>query len=220
MHTVDGLKAVSAYSQADEEVVRLIPSINTSRNESDSALVRAKEHHLATALTDREAALDTLAEILTTLHTFVERLRKIDARARQLLLDASSQQGFEFAFYEGMWGSWTMDAFVRFLASLTTQYAVSTADLQTALDQLTPQRPVATPTQGAAQTLSTAAALSSASQSAPSADQASTPSPEAAEKHRKRLNEAWAFLPYLIKTGPASEKFFEKVCEVDVGQWE
>lgn len=111
MLTVDGLKAVSAYSQADEEAVRLVGSIQQSRRAGDPALLHAKEHHLATALGDRETGLDTMAEVLRTLHSFVDRLRKLDARARQLLLDASAQQGFEFALRDGMWGSWTMDAF-------------------------------------------------------------------------------------------------------------
>lgn len=118
MLTLDGLKTVSAYSQADEEVSRLLPSISQSKSTANSALARAKEHHLATALHDREVALDTLAEILATLHTFVERLRKIDARSRNLLLEAAAQQGLEFAFYDGMWGNWTMDAYGMLLLLL------------------------------------------------------------------------------------------------------
>lgn len=111
------------------------------------------------------------------------------------------------------------------MASLTRQYAISTADLQSALDQLTPHRlHVATPP---AKTLSTAAALSSAGSDSYTSPDASTqasgfalPSPEAGEKQRKRLNEAWAMLPFLVKTGPTSERFFENICEVEVGQWD
>lgn len=127
---------------------------------------------------------------------------------------------------QGYLANLTVGSKVRAMADLTSQYAVSSADLQSALNQLTPARPHA-PTQAQVhalpQTLSTSAALSSAQGqggSLASSSEHALASPEAAEKQRRRLNEAWALLPYMGKTGPSSEKFFESVCEVDVGQWQ
>ncbi|KDN53420.1 hypothetical protein K437DRAFT_71140 [Tilletiaria anomala UBC 951] len=211
--TYEGLEAVAAYTQADEDTDRLDAALGTvekgsAHPEEEGLSFRktqlSKQQQLASVLFDREGALSDLRNTVKSLNTILSRMTTIQAQCHALLLDASSAKGLEFAFEAAMWGTWTMGMLCESVSNLTSQYVMSTAHLEMLVE-----------------------ALLSNSKRTPeglTGTELTKMSPREKEalkvRKRERLTEAWAMLPFLEKSGPGSERYFEDICAVEIGRWE
>ncbi|PWN50717.1 hypothetical protein IE53DRAFT_81487 [Violaceomyces palustris] len=167
-----------------------------------------KERMLAESLARIERAEEGLDEVESRLNRHLNKMTSTSESVNSLLLEAAKSKGPEFCFLQPMWGTWPMDRFVSTLSRITSQYVVSTRYLEDLIPCLCSSKP----------TSSIQLKIHLRGQPTPSGASGGGGKTKADDLRRLAFEE-WVRLPFLELKGNNSRRWFEQVCEVEVGRW-
>ncbi|WFD31500.1 hypothetical protein MSPP1_002537 [Malassezia sp. CBS 17886] len=127
-HTLDGIRWATDAKTAWEQAAACLQAERAVGGAPwDGAEMRRAA--LVPVLQQLEIVREELDAMVTLLRRYAAKMDSISDAARALLVEAASGGREAGVFQQPMWGTWTMEQFVRVVCRLAQQYSLSTAHL-------------------------------------------------------------------------------------------